>query len=91
MTRPPLWMKIRVRNEEHNFRLWLPLFLLLPLALVVLIILSPIIIIGLIIFWDSWGMWSLKVIRASVMSFWNMRGLEVDVQNGKEMVFISVV
>ncbi len=92
MTRPPLWMKIRIRNEEHKFGLWLPLFLLLPLAFVILIILSPLIILGLIIFWDSgWSEWALKVLWAAIVSFWTMRGLEVDVRTGEQNVYISVV
>jgi hypothetical protein len=91
MTWPPMLMHVKIKNEEHNFGLWLPIFLLLPLALVVLIILSPIIILGLILFWDSWGTWTLKVLWAAVVSYWSVRGLEVNVQNGNQHVYVSVI
>ena len=41
MKRPPMLMHMRIQGERGGFGLWLPLFLLLPLALVVFIILSP--------------------------------------------------
>jgi len=40
MKRPPMLMHMRIQGERKGFGLWLPLFLLLPLALVVFIILS---------------------------------------------------
>jgi hypothetical protein len=91
MSYPPALMHIKFKNEKNNFGLWLPIFLLWPLALVVLIILLPIIIVGLIIFWDSWGLWSLKVLWAAIVTCCSLRGLEVDVRNGSQSVYISVV
>ena len=92
MNWPPMLMHIKIQNEDRRFGLWLPLFLLLPLALVVLIILLPLIIVGLIIFWDSgWGLWALKVVWAAIVSYWSLRGLEVDVQDGNKYVYVSVV
>ncbi len=92
MTWPPMLMKIHVKNEKSDFGFWLPIFLLLPVALVVFIILLPFIIIGLIIFWDSgWAQWALKALWAAVVSYWSLRGLEVDVQDGDKFVYVSVV
>jgi hypothetical protein len=92
MSRPPMLMHIRFEKEDRSFGLWLPLFLLLPLALVVLIVLSPLIIIALLVLWPSgWGLWALKVLKAAIVSFWAMRGLEVDVQNSSQHVYVSVV
>ena len=92
MTWPPMLMHIRVKNEKHNIGLWLPIFLiLLPLALIVLVILLPLVILGLILFWDTWGMWSLKVIWAAIVTCCSLRGLEVDVQDGNQMVYISMI
>jgi hypothetical protein len=61
MNRPPLLMHVKIKNERSDFGLWLPLFLLFPLALVILIILSPLILIGILILcvlgygrWVSW-------------------------------------
>ena len=92
MSRPPLWMRMRFSNDDKTFGLWLPLFLLIPLALVVLIILSPLILIAILVLWPSGcGKLALLVLGASWRIFCSMRGLEVDVQGPKECVYISVV
>ncbi len=92
MMRPPVWMHIKIRGERRGFGLWLPLFLLLPLALVVLIILSPLILIGVLILWSSGrGKWALFVLPAAFGVFCSMRGLKIDIQSGRESVYISVV
>ncbi len=92
MSRPPLWMRLRFQNQERDFRLWLPLFLLLPLALVVLIILSPLILIALLVLWPTgWAEWAVRVLWPSFGIFHAMRGLEVDIQNREQNVYISVI
>ena len=92
MNWPPMLMHIKFQNEERDFGLWLPLFLLLPLALVVLIILSPLILVAVIVLWPSgWGMWALKVLKAAFDSFCAIRGLEVDVQDNDKHVYVSIV
>jgi hypothetical protein len=92
MNRPPVLMHLRFRNEEHNFGLWLPLFLLLPLLLVVLIVLSPLILIAVLALWPfGWGRWGLVALAAAVRSLFALRGLEVDVRSGQEHVLISVI
>jgi hypothetical protein len=84
-------MHIKVKNEKSDIGLWLPIFLLWPLALAVVIILLPIILLGLIIFWDSWGLWSLKVLWAAIVTCCSLRGLEVDVQDGNKLVYITMI
>ncbi len=95
MNCPPMLMHVKIKNEKANLGLWLPLFLLLPLALVVLLIFSPLILIGVLILLacgqERWVWWGLRCLKAAVVSSWTMRGLKVDVQNGNEYVFISVV
>jgi hypothetical protein len=92
MNRPPMLMHIKFDNGERDFGFWLPLFLLIPLALVVLIILSPLILIAILVTWPSgWGRYALLALQAAIMSFWSLRGLEVDVQGPREKVYISVV
>ena len=92
MNRPPVLMHMRFHNEDRKFGLWLPLFLLMPLALVVLIILSPLILIAILVLWPSgWGKPALLVIPAVCRFFCSMRGLRVDVQSRNECVYISVV
>jgi hypothetical protein len=92
MNRPPTLIQIKIRGERGGFRLWLPLFLLLPLALVVLIILSPFILIAILILWPSgWGKWALAVLRVAYNIFCSLRGLRVDIQSRRETVYISVL
>ena len=50
---PPMLMHLKIQGEEKGVGLWLPLFLLLPLALVVFIILSPLILIAVLVLWPS--------------------------------------
>lgn len=92
MKRPPLLMRLRIHNEEHKFGLWLPLFLLIPIALVVFIILSPLILLAVIILWPTgWG----KVALLAPWYAWRVycaaRGLKVDVQNPGEVVKIAII
>ena len=92
MKRPPMLMHLRIQREETGFGLWLPLFLLLPLALVVLIILSPLILITVIVLWpNSWGKRALLILKTSFEIFCSMRGLKVDIQSSNQCVCISVV
>ena len=92
MRRPPMLMHMRIQGERRGFGLWLPLFLLLPLALVVFIILSPLILVAAIILWPSgWGKRAFMSLRAALEIFWSMRGLSVDVQSGRQCVSISVL
>jgi hypothetical protein len=95
MNWPPMLMHVKVKNEKSNFGLWLPLFLLFPLALVVLIILSPLIIIGILVLLmlgqERWVEWGLRCLWVAIVSSWALRGFKVDVQNGNQHVFVSVV
>jgi len=92
MKRPPMMMHMRIQGKERGFGFWLPLFLLLPLALVVFIILSPLILISILVLWPSgWGKRALLFLRAALELFCAMRGLNVDVRSGQQIVSISVV
>ena len=92
MKRPPMLMHMRIQGERRGFGLWLPLFLLLPLALVVFIILSPLILVATIVLWPSrWGKTAMCSLRAALDVFWSMRGLSIDVHSGRQCVSISVV
>ena len=92
MKRPPTLMHVKIKGEERRFGLWLPLFLLLPLALVILIILSPLILIAVLVLWPSgWGKRALLLLKAAFEVFCSMRGLKVDIQSRNQCVYISVV
>ena len=92
MNRPPLLMHLRIRNPEHKFGLWLPLFLIIPVALVVFIILSPFILVAVVIFWDrGWGKTALLAPWAAWRVFCATRGLKVDVENRRETVQVAFI
>jgi len=92
MKRPPVWMRLRFHNGEKKFGIWLPLFLLIPLALVVLIILSPLILIAILVLWPSgWGRLALQTLWTAWELFCSMRGLKVDFKNQNDSVYITVV
>jgi hypothetical protein len=92
MNRPPLLMRLRIHNRDHKFGLWLPLFLLIPVALVVFIILSPLILLAVIILWPTgWGKVALLAPWYAWCCFCATRGLNVDVQGPREIVKIAFI
>jgi hypothetical protein len=92
MNRPPMLMHVKIHGKDANFGIWLPLFLLIPLALVILIVLSPLILIALLILWPSgWGRFAWQSFKVACASLWAMRGLKVDVQGRDGVVDISVI
>ena len=105
MKRPPMFLRLRVHGEKTRPRCWLPLFLLLPLILLILIILSPLILVVIIFLRLSgqgrrqlrvvrvaFGMLcSISGIRAAFDLLCSTRGFCVDVSGRNERVHISVI
>lgn len=105
MKRPPILMRVQIQGKDRGFGLWLPLFLLLPVVLVLLIILSPVIVVAIIIL--RWGrrpeklpvivrtcvsiLCSVRRMRAAFGVICSMPGLRVDVSNDNERVYVSVI
>jgi Na+-driven multidrug efflux pump len=95
MNWPPMLMHLKVKNEKADFGLWLPLFLLFPLALVVLIMLSPLILIGILVLLvlgqERWVTWGLRCFWFAIVSSWALRGFQVDVRGRKGLVQMTIV
>jgi hypothetical protein len=95
MNRPPMLMHVKVRNEKADFGIWLPLFLLFPLALVVLLVLSPLILVGIMVLLmlgqETWVVWGFRCLWLAITSSWALRGLQVDVEGRKGLVQVSIV
>jgi len=105
MKRPPVLMRVQIRGNERKFPLWLPLFLLLPLALLLLIILSPLMLIAIIILrLTGWGselssivgaslgiLCSVRRIRAAFDVLCSIPGLRVDVCSRNKRVYVSII
>jgi hypothetical protein len=85
-------MHVKIRGKRRGFGLWLPLFLVLPLALALFIILSPLILIAILVFWPrGWRKMGLHIFGAAFDVFCSMRGLNVDIQGDHHCIYISAV
>ncbi len=90
MNRPPMILRVGVGKGDGGFRLWLPLFILFPFLLVFLLLLAPFLLLAGLVLWSfGWGKLPLLVIRLLLGILWALRGLEIDVKDRKETVFIS--
>ena len=95
MSWPPMLMRIKISQPERQLNLWLPLFILFPIVFIIIVVLFllllPLILIAAVIFWRL-GLWR------PLFLFWPTvfgclgatRGLEVDISQGREQVFISL-
>ena len=89
MNCPPWLMRFNVAGKRR-WVLWLPLFLLWPLAAALALALAPFFLLAVLILWFfGWG----KLLLFSVRWFYGLlcalRGLEVDIDRGNRTVFIS--
>jgi len=94
MKRPPVIMKLRIDNRDKKINLWLPLFLIFPLiaiiAAAIFIILSPFLLIAaIVLLFFGWGRVLLLFFPVVLVCIFALRGLEVDVKQDREKVFIS--
>lgn len=95
MSRPPMLMHIKIHNDRTDFGLWLPLILIAIVALAVIIVLSPLIILAFIIMlmvgMERWVRFTLLSLWAVNIALWSMRGLEINVENARDRVIVSVI
>jgi len=91
----PTIMKIRISNQDTKFYLWLPLFIILPVVLVILaalfLILLPLLLMVALVFW-RFALWRPILIfwPAIIACLGALRGLEVDINQNSEKVFILI-
>ena len=92
MKRPPMLLHLKIRGKRRGFGLWLPVFLLLPLALAVFIVVAPLILIAIPIFWPSgWRKRALHIFGAVFDIICSLRGIKVDMQSDHDYMYISAV
>ena len=89
MNFPPWLMRLNI-SGRRRCSLWLPLFLLWPLAAALAIVLSPLFLLLLLILWFfGWG----RLLLFSVWWFFGvlcaLRGLEVDINRGNRVFLIA--
>ena len=91
MTVPPVWLRFRLANGRHRLRLWLPLFILWPFAIVFALVLLPFVLLFSAIFWRSgYGKPVLQSGPRVMSCICALRGLNVRVGQKQNGVLISV-
>lgn len=83
----PLLMKMRVpRKNGKWFTLYLPIFLIWIILLLLFILIFPILLIILLLaFILGFGWIGLRIIPIIVNTFWNLHGLEIEIQSSSKV------
>lgn len=91
MSTPPVWLRFRLVDEQHRLRLWLPIFILWPFAIVFVLALLPFVLLFAAIFWYSGYGRTLLQSGPRIMScICALRGLDVRVGQKQKGLLISV-
>ena len=92
MSIPPCLMHVRIHNEEHNFGLWLPLFLAWLILAALLLAILPIFLILLIVALPfGWGEFMLLLGPRFYNILCALRGLKVEIDRTSEKVEVLFV
>jgi hypothetical protein len=92
MSIPPCLLHLRVHNEEHNFGLWLPLFLAWLILAALLLALLPLFILLLLIALPfGWGEFMLQLGPRFYNILCALKGLKVDINRQREQIAITFV
>ena len=92
MSIPPCLLHLRVHNEEHNFGIWLPLFLAWLILAALLLALLPIFLIILLVALPfGWGEFILLLGPRFYNILCALKGLKVDVDKTSEKFEITFV
>jgi hypothetical protein len=90
MNYPPLLLRLGIYGHYRRFSLWLPLFLLWPLAAALAIVLAPLVLLAALILRPLvWG----KLLLLSGPMFFGvlcaLRGLEVNLNLGSRVLLVA--
>lgn len=89
MILPPSILRLRIRGERHRFGLWLPLILIWTVFLVLALAIAPLVLVTAVVLWPmGWGRPLLLVGPAIFRIFCSLRGLEIDVQDESQIVYV---
>ena len=90
MNWPPCFLTFRIRGKRRRFGCWFPLILIWLPLLVLALALAPFAVLASILLWPTrYGRLLLLVGPAAYRLLAALRGLKVDVQGGRESVYIS--
>ncbi len=91
MNRPPMFMKLGFGKRDGKFKLWFPLFILFPFLVDILMLIAPLLLLATLVLWSfGWGKPFLLFIPMLLGLLWALRGLEIDINDKGEKVFISI-
>jgi hypothetical protein len=91
---PPYLMKLTLRGINHGFSIWLPLFIIGPIAMIFLLALClialPFLFLSLLFTWRwYWLEYAVTGIPAFFAIFWSLPGLKVDVEDREQHVVVA--
>jgi hypothetical protein len=99
MKMPPLFATVSVSHpdgdEENGFTLWVPLFIIVPLAMIILLALFlvalPFLLLSFMFTWEAdWVQWLARAAPAFFKMGSELPGLHINVLAGRQKVFIDV-
>ncbi|MFC1983584.1 hypothetical protein ACFLVO_01005 [Chloroflexota bacterium] len=91
MNRPPMFLRMAFGRRDSKFRLLFPLFILFPCLVVILLLMAPFLLLATVVFWSfGWGKLFLLFIPVLLGLLWALRGLEIDINDKRQKVFISI-
>ena len=91
---PPYLMQLKIRSPRHAFSIWLPLFIIGPIALIFLLALClialPFLLLSLLFTWRwYWGRYVVIGVPAFFQILHSLPGLKVDVEDGEQHIVVA--
>ena len=91
---PPYLMQFKIRSPQHGFSIWLPLFIIGPIALIFLLALFlialPFLLLSLLFTWSwYWLDYAVAGVPAIFSVLYSLPGLKVDVEDGEQHVVVA--
>ena len=86
-----MFMRIGFGKRDGKFKIWFPLFVLFPFLVVILLLMAPFLLLAALVLWSfGWGKLLLLFIPVLLGLLWALRGLEIDINDKGQKVFISI-
>ena len=91
MTVPPSILRVRIRTSDRRLGLWIPLFIIWPLAVIIALTLLPLVLIAAFILWPK-GLGRPLLLAGPLAwrMFCALRGLEVSVERPGQQVLVYI-
>jgi hypothetical protein len=91
---PPYLMQLKIRTQRHGFSLWLPLFIIGPIALLFLLALClialPFLLLSLLFTWRwYWLDYAVIGVPTFLVMLHSLRGLKIDVEDEDQHVVLA--